>query len=221
MNSHEQVESLWITIRSRGNQGNLVVAVYYRLPDQGERIDEAFFLQLQVASHSQALILLGDFSHPNICRKISTMSYRHSRRFLLECIQENFLNQVTDSPTRADAILDLMVTNATELTGDVKIGGSLGYSDHALEEFAVLQDMGQAKSKVWTLNFRKADFQLLKELVNRTPWETAVRDRGAEQSWQIFKDTFHRVQELSIPRCKKLGKEGKRPGWQGETCLSN
>jgi len=43
-NSHEQVESLWVRIRDRGNKGNLVVGVYYRLPDQGEPVDEAFFL---------------------------------------------------------------------------------------------------------------------------------------------------------------------------------
>jgi len=63
-------------------------------------------------------------------------------------------------------------------------------------EFAVLRDKGQAKSKMRTLNFRKADFQLFKELVSRNPWETAFGDRGAEQSWQIFKDAFQRVQEL-------------------------
>ncbi|KAK4815748.1 hypothetical protein QYF61_006786 [Mycteria americana] len=70
---------------------------------------------------------------------------------------------VTDSPTRGDAILDLLVTNTSELTGDVKTGDSLGCSDHALVEFAVLRDMGQVKSKVRTLNFRKANFQLFKE----------------------------------------------------------
>ena len=112
-----------------------------------------------------------------------------------------------------------MFTNTSELIGDVKIGGSLGCSDHALVEFAVLRDMGQAKSKVRTLNFRKANFQLFKELVNRTPWETALRDKGAEQSWQIFKDTFHRAQELLIPRCKKSGKEGKRPAWLSQDLL--
>ncbi|KFZ63214.1 hypothetical protein N338_03891, partial [Podiceps cristatus] len=74
-------------------------------------------------------------------------------------------------------------------------------------------DMGQAKSKVRTLNLRKAKFQLFKELVDRTPWETALRDKGAEQSWQIFKDAFHSAQELSIPRCKKSGKKGKRLAW--------
>ena len=76
-----------------------------------------------------------------------------------------------------------MVTNASELISGVKTGGSLACSDRTLVEFTVLRDMGQAKSKVRTLNFRKANFQLFKELVNRTPWETALRDKGAEESW--------------------------------------
>ncbi|KFQ50610.1 hypothetical protein N334_03009, partial [Pelecanus crispus] len=77
------------------------------------------------------------------------------------------------------------------------------------------KDMGKARSTVRTLNFRKANFQLFKE----TPWETIVRDRGTEQSWQIFKDTFHRAQELSVPKGKKSGKEGKRPAWLSRDLL--
>ncbi|KFQ61370.1 hypothetical protein N334_04214, partial [Pelecanus crispus] len=81
------------------------------------------------------------------------------------------------------------------------------------------RDMGKVRSTVRTLSFRKAKFQLFKELVRRNPWETVLRDRGMEQSWQIFKDTFHRVQELSVPRCKKSGKEGKRPAWLSQDML--
>ena len=65
--SHEQVESLLVRIRDRGNKGNLVVGVFYRPSDQGEPTDEAVFLQLLQASCSQSLVLLGDFNHPNIC----------------------------------------------------------------------------------------------------------------------------------------------------------
>jgi len=36
----------------------------------------------------------------------------------------------------------------SELVGDIKIGGSLGCSDHAPLEFTVLKDMSQVKSKV-------------------------------------------------------------------------
>lgn len=45
----------------------------------------------------------------------------------------------------------------------------------------------------------KANFQLSKDLVNKMAWETALRDKGARQSWQIFKVTFRRAQELLIP----------------------
>jgi len=122
-----------------------VVGVYYRLPDQDELIDEAFFLQLQEASRSQALVLLGDFNHPDICSKSNTASCRQSSRFL-ECTEDNFLSQVISTPTRGDVILDLMVTNASELVGDVKIGGRLGCSDHALVELTLLREMGIMKS---------------------------------------------------------------------------
>jgi len=44
-----------------------VVGGDYRPPDQVEPADEAFFLQLQQALSLQALILLGDFKHPDIC----------------------------------------------------------------------------------------------------------------------------------------------------------
>lgn len=67
---------------------------------------------------------------------------QQSRR-LPECTEDNILSQVIDSPTRGDEILDLMVTNTSELIGDIKIGGSLGCSNHALVEFAVLRDMGR------------------------------------------------------------------------------
>jgi len=69
-------------------------------------------------------------------------------------------------------------------------------------------------------NFRKTKFQLFKELVSWTLWETALGDKGAEQSWQIFKDTFHKAQELSIPRCKKSGKEGRRLAWLSQDLLA-
>ena len=48
-NSHEQVESLWVTVRDQGSKGSLVIGVYYRRPGQTEPVDEAFFLQLQEA----------------------------------------------------------------------------------------------------------------------------------------------------------------------------
>ena len=133
---------------------------------------------------------------------------------LLECTEDKFLHQVIEGPTRGDAILDLLLTDANELIGDIRIGGCLGgCNDHTMIEFMVWRNMRQAKSKISMLNFRKANFQLFRELVNKTPWEMVFMGKGAEQSWQIFKEAFLRVQELSIHRYRKSGKESKRPAW--------
>jgi len=87
------------------------------------------------------------------------VSCRQSKK-LLECIEDNSLRQVIGGPTSWDAMLDLLLTNANELIGDIKIGGCLGCSDHAMVEFMPQRDMRQAKSKIRKPNYRKAKFSL-------------------------------------------------------------
>lgn len=73
-----------------------------------------------------------------------------------------------------------MLTNVNELMGDIKIGGCLGCSDHAMVKFMLQMDVIQEKSEFRKLNFRKAKFQVFRELVNRTFWDTVLmgKDRG-------------------------------------------
>ena len=59
----------------------------------------------------------------------------------MEFIKNNFLIQLIDRPTR-EALLDLLLSNTDELRRVVKIGGSLGCSDHTLVEFTVFRDRG-------------------------------------------------------------------------------
>lgn len=80
-----------------------------------------------------------------------------------------------------------MITSVNELTGDVKVGGSLVWRDHTFVDFVVLRDIGQARSKVRPLNFRKANFQLLKEIVNRVPCSQEHRSRFLQKSSIQFK----------------------------------
>ena len=120
------------------------------------------------------------------------------------------MNQVIEGPTRGDAILDLLLASANELIGDIKIGGWLSCGDHAMVEFMIRRLIRQGKRKIRMLKFRKVKFQLFRELVSKTPWETVLTGKGAEQSWQIFKEAFLRAQEISIPRYRKPGKEGKK-----------
>ena len=64
-NGHDQVKSLWVKVRDQSNRGSLVVGVDYKLQD---------------VLLFQALVLLKDFNHTDICWKSRTVSCRQSRR---------------------------------------------------------------------------------------------------------------------------------------------
>ena len=73
------------------------------LPDQDEVVDEAFCRQLEESSCLQALVLVRDFSHSDICWKDNTAKQKQSRRFL-ECIDEKDPRELVDfqgSPLQA------------------------------------------------------------------------------------------------------------------------
>ena len=86
-------------------------------------------------------------------------------------------------------------------------------------EFTLRRALRQVKSNR-KLNFRTANFQLFRELIKKTPWETVLMGKGVEQSWQIVKEAFFKAQELSIRKCSKSRKECKRPVWLNFFCLS-
>ncbi|GAB0208302.1 hypothetical protein GRJ2_003295900 [Grus japonensis] len=189
-----------------------------RPPEQEDRVDEALYRQTGAASRSQALVLMGDFNHPDICWRGNTAGHKQSRKFL-ECIDDNFLLQVTEEPMRRGAMLDLVLTNKKGLVGNVKLKGSLGCSDHEMVEFKILRAARRARSKLATLDFRRAGFGLSRDLLGRVPWDKALEGRGAQDSWLIFKGHLLQAQEGCIPTKRKSGKNTKRPPWMNKELL--
>ncbi|GAB0177135.1 hypothetical protein GRJ2_000178700 [Grus japonensis] len=90
---------------------NVVVDVCYRLPDQEE---DTFSRQLEKASHSQAVVLMGDLNYLDICWRDNTAGHKQDRMFL-ECIGDNFLVHMIKESAREDALLDFLLTNKEEL----------------------------------------------------------------------------------------------------------
>ncbi|GAB0208733.1 hypothetical protein GRJ2_003339000 [Grus japonensis] len=211
----ELTKSLWVRIKGRAGTGDITVGVCYRPLDQGDRADEALYRQIGAASHSQALVLMGDFNHPDICWRDDAAGHKQSRKFL-ECTDDNFLLQVIEEPMRRGAMLDLVLANKEGLVGDVKLKGSLGCSDHEMVEFKILRAVRRAHSKLTTLDFRRADFGLFRDLLGRIPWDKALEGRGAQDSWLIFKGHLLQAQERCIPTKRKSGKNAWRPAWMNK-----
>ncbi|GAB0179591.1 hypothetical protein GRJ2_000424400 [Grus japonensis] len=116
-------------------------------------------------------------------------------------------------------MLDLILTNKEGLVGDIKLKGSLGCSDDKMVEFRILRAARRVRSKLTTLDFRRADFGLFRDLLGRVRWDKALEGRGAQDSWLIFKGHFHQVRERCIPTKRKSSKKTKRPAWMNKELL--
>ena len=161
------------------------MGVCYRPPTQDEEVDERLYKQLGEVSRSLPLILVGDFNFPDICWNYNTADREQSRRFL-ECVGDNFLTQLVREPTRGSNILDLLFVNREGLVGDVKVGGRLGQSDHEMLDFSILVEPRKGASRTATLDFRRADFNLFRTMVERVPWEEVLEEIGSPRRLGIF-----------------------------------
>ncbi|KAK4832341.1 hypothetical protein QYF61_021870 [Mycteria americana] len=159
-----------------------------------------------------ALVLVGDFNLPDVCWKYNTADRKQSRRFL-ERVADNFLTQLVSEPTREGAPLDLLFTNREGLVSHVMVGGRLGQSDHEMIEFLIRGEAARGVSKTATLDFRRADFGLFRRLVERVPWEAALKGKGVQEGWTFFKEEVLKAQERAVPRCRKTSRRGRRPAW--------
>ncbi|KFQ76045.1 hypothetical protein N337_12204, partial [Phoenicopterus ruber ruber] len=70
-----------------------------------------------------------------------------------------------------------------------------------------------------SLDFRRADFGLFRDLLGRVPWDKALEGRGAQESWLIFKDHLLQAQERCIPTKRKPSKNTRRPAWMNKELL--
>jgi len=54
-------------------------------------------------------------------------------------------------------------------------------------EFRILKRRGKKmKSRLTTLDLRRADFGLLRNLLSRIPWQTVLERRKVQISWWVF-----------------------------------
>ncbi|GAB0184642.1 mitochondrial enolase superfamily member 1 [Grus japonensis] len=86
-------------------------------------------------------------------------------------------------------------------------------------EFKILRAVRRLHNKLTTLDFRRVDFGLFRDLLGRVPWDKALEGRGAQESWLIFKDHLLQAQERCITMKRQSGKTTRKPAWMNKELL--
>lgn len=190
-NSSEQVESLWVNIRGQGKKWNLMASVCCGHPMEGCLLMKRSYFNCR-KHHAPRLW--------SSCRTSVTLTSagkaaRQAASSPGDLVhQGQLLNPGDRWPNQKRSI-----TKPDELIGEVKTGGSLGLSDHALLEFTISRATDQVKSKAKTLNFRRVNFQLFRELQDGTSRETALRDEKQNRAGSFLSTFFLEHKSSQFP----------------------
>lgn len=92
-------------------------------------------------------------------------------------------------------LISLILTNKERFMGHMKFKGSLGCSNHEMEECKILRELMGPHNKVTTVDLRRADLGLFRNLLGRVPWNKALEGRRVQETWLILKDHLFQVQE--------------------------
>ena len=76
----------------------MMVGVYYRPPNQGEKLDQEFLSQLTEVVKSKDVVIMGDLNFLDICWEEQSARSDRSCRFLAR-VQDLHLTQGVHSPT--------------------------------------------------------------------------------------------------------------------------
>ena len=134
------------------NSDKLLTGLIYRSDSGTSENNENLIKLLEEVSNSgyTHTLLMGDFNYPNINWDSMHVPNENSTEMaFIECLQDNFLLQHVDRPTRwrgtdTPHTLDLVITNDDNVT-NMEYHSPLGKSDHCVVNFkyhcyAVLKD---------------------------------------------------------------------------------
>jgi len=125
-----------------------------------------------------------------------SMPQQNSHKNVLDII---FELRNLEEPTRKGTLLDLVLINKEGLVEDVKVGGRLGCSACEMVEFRILRGGSRAISRIKTLDLRRADFGLFKELLGGISWVRALEGRGCKSAGHSLNVTSSMLRSGASP----------------------
>ena len=138
---------------------------------------------------------------------------RRVKQGALAEIQDLHLIQEVHSPTRGNALLDLVLATGDDLVRGLQVLDHLCDSDHRLLEFTNQHRVSRACSKAVALDFKRADLNKLRRLVGEALGFPRAGELSAQDEWSFLKETILRAQGVTIPTTSKWSRSAQKPPW--------
>lgn len=179
----------------------------YRSPNSGEQNNRNLndLIKNIVGENQGNILIVGDFNYPEIDwqSNLSSSNPNGDAQMFAYAVRDAFLYQEVDRPTRQrgenrPTLLDLILTNDTNLIEDIIYDSPLGLSDHCMLKFKVNVSVDTSKSTILKYFLNKADFTKIKRELT-LDWPTILGNKNVNEMWDTFEEVLRKVQKENIP----------------------
>ena len=99
----------------------------------------------------------------------------------LDLINDCFMTQHVDKPTRGETILDLVITTEPGMVENLTVEEPLGSSDHNIVLWNMISETVIELNDVFIYDFKKANFDKIKLEINQLDWETEFDEKTTHE----------------------------------------
>ena len=206
---------------------NAILINIYRPPGAPEHSFKKllYFIQNYISenskdNHPSDIFLTGDFNFPEVHWPIcdtfpQKQKLNESTSQLLNLMEENFLNQLVDKPTRGNNILDLFITNNNNIVSNIQCVET-PMSDHKIVKvnttYSILSPSKKTEAKIpqdsfRRLNLRKANYEAMCEHLCNINWDELKDICTPEEFPELLRLTLLQISMLHAPEKSKQHKK--------------
>ena len=152
----------------------VTIRVVYRCPNITKQNNETIHNTISGVSKVDCIIM-GDFNHGTI--KWDTLQCTGAEDQKLLClVQDNLLTRHVFEPTRAERVLDIVLSSQEELVDNVVIHEPLGSSDHNQLHFNLKIKSDKTKVKQCRRDFRKGNYKAIRKSLAHIDWNDTMKN---------------------------------------------
>ena len=190
----------------------LILALVYPPPAQNSYVNNELYEQISdICNHNDAIIF-GDFNLP-VTVWGGTL-HSHSGHELYSNILESSLYQHIHEPTRGESILDIVLSTNDNQINNVDIGPEFSTSDHKSVFFTIeCNPEVHNNSYEKVPDFRRADFDKLRTILENTDWSEIYGTQNVEQAWNMFIDILGNAITECVPMRDRRPANNSKPKW--------
>ena len=197
-------ESLWCNIKC--GMETTLLGVCYRAPDSLDSNDEKLFSLLNEVSRNR-VVVMGDFNFAELnWNRLENLDSSHP---FVDCLNNNFLYQVIDEPTRGKNYLDLILSSEENMAQNVIIGEPFETSDHQIARFELISQRLESKKITPSYDYFKVDYNIVRKQVTSLQGSFNENGTPVSERWLAIKYNVLSVRDKYVGYRKKSKNKSK------------